>query len=268
MKTLEDLILGKPQRISKGALLVGLSCWHIYPDLNVLDPLAHVKFNDELVSKGGVITLGLQSATPGDDLGVRWSLSLSHLRYYGDPVTVSTSSGANGSRISMEELHMIALGSLFGAWGQCITDPLVGARMMLALKSILTINTDREISRLALNLLWSAAERLLECSSNIERQSSLCLLAYGSRRAQHFLLRPTDILRPVFGLAEPAILWSKLSTRNGQESTTIQEVEKLRSFAEQGGFARDCVIRFRVTDTSPYAFAYTTAIAIPQRSCK
>lgn len=66
MKTLQDLILGRPQRISKGALLVGLSCWHIYPDLNVVGPLTSVQFNDELVGEGGIVTLGLQSATPGD----------------------------------------------------------------------------------------------------------------------------------------------------------------------------------------------------------
>ena len=271
MKTLQDLILGKPQRISKGALLVGLSCWHIYPDLNVVGPLAHVKFNDELVEKGGIVTLGLQSATPGDDLGVQWSLSLSHLRYYGDPVTVSTSSGANGSRISMDELHMIALGGVFGAWGQCITDPLVGAKMILVLKSFLGTKTEMELKtrKPAFHLLWSTAKHLIECSSDIERQSSLCLIGYGRRRAQRFLLRSTDILSPVFGLAEPMVLWKALPAKKGVDSTTIEEVDELRSFAERVGFPRDqCVIRFRVTDEPPHEFAYTTAIPFSQDSCK
>ncbi|KAL8979164.1 MAG: hypothetical protein Q9205_005436 [Flavoplaca limonia] len=113
MKTLQDLVLGRPQRISKGALLIGLSCWHIFPDLNVVDPLTHVKFNDELIAKGGVVTLGLQSASPDNDPGVQWSLSLSHLRYYGNPVIVTSHTSALGSRISMENLHMVVLGAVF-----------------------------------------------------------------------------------------------------------------------------------------------------------
>ena len=271
MKTLQDLILGKPQRISKGALLVGLSCWHIYPDLNIVGPLAHVRFNDELVDKGGIVTLGLQSATPGDDLGVRWSLSLSHLRYYGDPVTVTTSSGANGSRITMEELHMIALGAVFGAWGACITDPLVGAKMVVVIKSLLGIETDVELeTRMpAFHLLWSAAKRLIECSSDTERQSSLCLIAYGRRRAQHFLLRPTDTVSPIFGLADPDVLWRAISADRGISSTTIEEVENLRSIARGCGLAPDkCVIRFRLPNMPNHTFAYTTAIPVSRRRCK
>ncbi|KAL8893617.1 MAG: hypothetical protein Q9192_005093 [Flavoplaca navasiana] len=130
MKTLQDLVLGRPQRISKGALLIGLSCWHIFPDLNVVDPLTHVKFNDELVAKGGVVTLGLQSASPDNDPGVQWSLSLSHLRYYGNPVIVTSHTSALGSRISMENLHMVVLGSVFGTWGQCFTDAYAGAQLI------------------------------------------------------------------------------------------------------------------------------------------
>ena len=271
MKTLQDLILGKPQRISKGALLVGLSCWHIYPDLNIVGPLAHVRFNDELVDQGGIVTLGLQSATLGDDLGVRWSLSLSHLRYYGDPVTVTTSSSANGSRITMEELHMIALGAVFGAWGACITDPLVGARLVVVIRSLFGMETDVELeTRMpAFHLLWSAAKRLIECLSDTERQSSLCLIAYGRRRAQHFLLRPTDTVSPIFGLADPDVLWRAISADRGISSTTIEEVEKLRSIARGCGLAPDeCVIRFRLPNMPNHTFAYTTAIPVSRRRCK
>ena len=268
MKTLQDLIIGKPQRISKGALLVGLSCWHIYPDLNVVGPLAHVRFHDELVEKGGVVTLGLQSATPGDDLGVRWSLSLSHLRYYGDPVTVSTSSGANGSRISMEDLHMIALGAVFGAWGSCITHPLVGARMIVAIKSHLGIGTDVELEtrKPAFHLLWSTAKRLIECSSDIERQSNLCLLAYGRRRGQIFLPGTTDkTLRPLFGLAEPEYLWRALSADRGINSDPIEEVEKSRKIAEMCSLTHgQCVIRFLLPDKPTGMFAHTAALPISQ----
>ena len=46
--------------------------------------------------------------------GSSWSLALSHLRYYGDPVTVE--SHTDFSRVTIQQLHIIALGSLFNTW--------------------------------------------------------------------------------------------------------------------------------------------------------
>ncbi|KAK4693630.1 hypothetical protein P7C71_g3803, partial [Lecanoromycetidae sp. Uapishka_2] len=105
MTSLQKLILGMPQRVSKAALFLGVSAWHIYPDINVVAPSAHIKFRDSLVKGGGVITLGLQSASSEDDDGVKWSLSLSHMRYYGDPICVS-SSADDELRITMQDFHM------------------------------------------------------------------------------------------------------------------------------------------------------------------
>lgn len=277
MKTLQDLILGRPQRVSKGALLVGLSCWHIFPDLNVVSPLKHVKFNDELVDNGGVVTLGLQSASPGDDLGVQWSLSLSHLRYYGNPVVVSTSIGSNGSRISMPDLHMIALGSLFERWGECITDPCAGARMLVVLKSSLGYRTDEEFETdlPGIYIICSAAMRLIN-SSELERQRILCLLAYGRRRGQNFLISPLKSVRPAFGLANPDTLWAALSPPKGVALTTAQQIENLRIFANLCGLSSgDCIIRYHCGSNdmgiSQYAYtkyAYTTAIPLLKRPFK
>ena len=64
MTSLQNLILGMPQRISKGALLLGISSWHIYPDLNVVGPTVNVQFHDALIAPGGVITLGLSRCVP------------------------------------------------------------------------------------------------------------------------------------------------------------------------------------------------------------
>ncbi|KAL8671653.1 MAG: hypothetical protein Q9168_003859 [Polycauliona sp. 1 TL-2023] len=270
MKTLQDLVLGRPQRISKGALLIGLSCWHIFPDLNVVGPLTHVKFNDELVEKGGIVTLGLQSASPESDPGVQWSLSLSHLRYYGKPVTVSSQTGANGSRISMEDLQMVALGAIFGAWGQCFTGPNAGAELITALKSCLVIATGEELGHQfpLMDLWWSTARRLLTCSCETERESMLCLIAYGRRRAQKFLVRPPATILPAFGIADINTLWQVVSTnRSEQLITRFQEVDNLRTFAELCHLSADCgVILYPRTEKSgqsislPDRYAYTTAI--------
>jgi len=72
MTSLQSLILGIPQNISNASVLLGLLSWHIYPDLNVVEPMANIKFSDHLVKHGGVVTLGLNREGAADN-GVRWS---------------------------------------------------------------------------------------------------------------------------------------------------------------------------------------------------
>lgn len=65
METLDSLVQGMPQLVQDGAVLLGLSAWHIYPDINVLGATQkEIKMEDPLVSTGGTVTLGLQSSSP------------------------------------------------------------------------------------------------------------------------------------------------------------------------------------------------------------
>ena len=130
-------------------------------------------------------------------------------------------------------------------------------------------DVELETRKLAFHLLCVAAKSPIDGSSNTTRQSNLCLIAYGRRRAQNFVLCPGHSLSPAFGLEKPKNLWRALSTGKRSELTTIEEVEKLRSFAQMCGFANDhCVIRFRLADTPPHIFAYTTAVPTPRRPLK
>ena len=275
MNTLQDLILGRPQRISKGALLIGLSSWHIYPDLNVVGPIAHVKFADNLVEKGGIVTLGLQSSSPQEDSGVQWSLSLSHLRYYGTPVAISTTSGANGSRISMEELHLVVLGSTLGAWGHCVTSLENGVELVVAILSRLEYQKEDDFATEfpGLHLLWRSAKHFLEISSEMERKSALCLVSYGRRRAQGFLIKASSTLPPAFGLGDPYALISIPSDNPRSKITIAEEVKNLRTLAQLSGFSSgECIIRYCIdpeavegVNPGPHfkesmAIEYTTAI--------
>ena len=113
---LEDLLCGRPQEISNGAIPLAFSAWHLYPNLIVLgSEVKDVRFNDPLVDQRGVGTIALESRTPAANRGTRWSLALSRLRYYGDPVTVQSHS--DFSRVTIGEVHIIALGSIFRTWG-------------------------------------------------------------------------------------------------------------------------------------------------------
>ena len=113
---LEDLLCGKPQQISNRSIPLAFSAWHLYPNLIVLgSEVRNITFNDPLVDRRGVGTIALQPRSAIANQGTAWSLTLSHLRYYGDPVNVR--SHADFSRVTIDELHIIALGSIFSTWG-------------------------------------------------------------------------------------------------------------------------------------------------------
>ncbi|KAF7513321.1 hypothetical protein GJ744_009742 [Endocarpon pusillum] len=118
LESMEKLIGGTAQRVQSPAVLLGLSCWHIYPDLLVLGTgkIEPTKQQDPLVSDGGLLTIGMQ-LEGGTDESIFWSLPLSFLRRYGDPVVAQGYIGPGHSRISLQELIFITMGCLFGHWG-------------------------------------------------------------------------------------------------------------------------------------------------------
>ncbi|KAI0434647.1 hypothetical protein F5Y09DRAFT_355554 [Xylaria sp. FL1042] len=80
---LNNLIQGVPQSVEYGSILLGISSWHIYPDMVVLEnspkPISQA---DPLVKDAGILTVGLNTQRPSEN-GISWSLPLGHLRYYG-----------------------------------------------------------------------------------------------------------------------------------------------------------------------------------------
>ena len=246
MKTMQDLIVGMPQRISKGAVLVGISAWHIYPDLNVVGPLAHIHFDDELVKDGGVITIGLQNASPDEEKGVQWSLSLSHLRYYGHPVKVSTTAADASLRVTMRELHWAALGSLFATWAPCVTDNTTACEFLLALRDIVS---GSQVSNFAwLRLVWDASQQFVDLSST-ERENALSLMAYGRRKGRKFFNLSAGSTLPLFDFASPMLVDS-LSWATPTHDTTVFEyalscINYMRDLVLRKGSAADqYVIRY------------------------
>ena len=101
MQVLDNLIVGMPQSVHDAALLLGLSSWHLYPNMTVVHTkIIHVEQNDKLVAPGGIVTLGLRVPENEGTGGVLWSLPLSHLRYYGKPVRATGELGICTSRIT------------------------------------------------------------------------------------------------------------------------------------------------------------------------
>ncbi|KAF2194073.1 hypothetical protein K469DRAFT_727501 [Zopfia rhizophila CBS 207.26] len=116
MLTLEKLLAGESQSVKAGAPLLGLSSWHLYPDMLVLgDAVKTIRQNDDLFPAGALVTLGLQNKELMEK-GVYWSLPLAFLRYYSSPVISEASLNAFSSRISLDQFLQVALGSLMGQW--------------------------------------------------------------------------------------------------------------------------------------------------------
>ena len=235
MKAMESLILGMPQRVHDGAVLLGLSSWHLYPDIVVLgETVASVTFNDPLIAEGACLTVGLQNRDEDEGRGVYWSLSLAHLRYYGEPVTSTRSTGCDPSRVPFSHLELAVLGSVLGGWNGVGDDVVTAAHWFISCwnfmtedyKTSLDIESDREYSEVMihhdkernisnsqptkfsscrtgwLELLVRAARALVE-SKQPAKKEMMMLVKFGQRRGRDFLAQSKHQPPTMFGLSRP-----------------------------------------------------------------
>ncbi|TGO52449.1 hypothetical protein BCON_0141g00210 [Botryotinia convoluta] len=131
MIAMNNLVTGIPQRVESGAALLGMTSWHLNPDMIVLQKRTElIKQRDDLVVDTGILTVGLHTA--GESQGsVSWSLPLAHMRYYGTPVRTSRQIGVESTRISMDHFGYILLGSVFSTWHQFAPNGIKGMEWIL-----------------------------------------------------------------------------------------------------------------------------------------
>lgn len=115
LQALDNLLKGAPQQVDDGAVLLGLSAWHIYPDILMANTDTYIKQADALVVSGGIITIGLENKD-GRASGVFWSLPLAQAKYYGDPVVAKRHLGVGDSRVSFDGLLLVVIGNILGGW--------------------------------------------------------------------------------------------------------------------------------------------------------
>ena len=220
MTGLDQLLAGKPQEISNRAILVAYSAWHLYPDFIILgNKITNVKFKDPRVDARGVITLSSEYRPQNAAHGMTWSLALSHLRHYGDPVVVQ--SVLDFSKVTIRQLHVVALGSLYHHWGVSQRDitsvsewfSKLWCHVRSARAGVKEPPATEEL--FWLQCLAEAADKIL-ASDGATRKEALQLVAYGQRRGKRFLGHTSNILIPFFGLRNPCIL-AGLSEKNSEE---------------------------------------------------
>jgi hypothetical protein len=229
MSALEQLLSGKPQDIVDGSVFLAFSAWHLYPDLFVLgaEP-TKISFRDNLIPSSAVCTVGVESRSPEKD-GVRWSLALSHLQYYGAPVVVR--SDQEDSRMTFAQLQIVALGGLLGKWKVSPRDYLLVAAWFKLLWIRMGMSEEEIITGESSEFGWLlqfvvAARRLLDVENHDHKQN-ITLLKYGSRRARSFLSDQDSNPSPFFGLLNP------LTIRGLAEKLDIDSgIAYLRAVAE------------------------------------
>ena len=117
MQTMESIISGVSQKIQSPEVVLGLSSWHLYPDMYVASNKEDfIKQNDNLVPGHATITFGLQKHISALHEGISWSLPLSRLRYYGKAVIRERTIATSKVRMSFNNFVDIALGAAMADW--------------------------------------------------------------------------------------------------------------------------------------------------------
>ncbi|KAI1370974.1 hypothetical protein F4677DRAFT_450808 [Hypoxylon crocopeplum] len=135
--SMEKILIGAPHAVKDGSVLLGISAWHIYPDMIIFSTPTgsrRIDMKDDLVHPGGVVSLGLSDYEPRGSRGVYWSLSLANHRFYGRPIRKSSEVNGDGSRLTFAELQVVVMGAILSRWRvpQAETDNTLRFLMQLA----------------------------------------------------------------------------------------------------------------------------------------
>ena len=191
---MENIVAGKPQTVSSTEVSLAMSSWHLYPDLEVLHSSRKmVKQDDKLITPGGIVTIGLQNSAITDKFGISWSLPLSHLRYYGEGIESKATVDSSRSRVSMQQLVMVAFGCVTSSWAQTAHEMDICLQIFsefdLKLRSC-----ENEIPKWF--ILLCHAGRIYRDADEPTRADLMILIRFGGRRGWKFLTDVKEGLDP------------------------------------------------------------------------
>ncbi|EPE09126.1 hypothetical protein F503_06902 [Ophiostoma piceae UAMH 11346] len=132
--TMNNLVAGIPQDVQDGATVIGLKAWHLYPDTEYFGAEnGHVNMNDPLIPKTGILSIGCSGSADSSKSGVSWSLSLAHLKFYGDPIHITSTVHADPSRLTTDEFRLVMLGSIMRMWNIAPSQETAAIRVLAVL---------------------------------------------------------------------------------------------------------------------------------------
>jgi hypothetical protein len=264
MMTLERHLEGISQQISDGAVLKAISAWHLYPDLAHFGRGANqVAFSDPLFPKPAIMTLGLtEVACDQKSRGIHWSLALSHLRYYGDAVSVE--SVEDRTRATLSQFQVIILGAVLEAWRVRRDEQLDAIRWIHEFWGYLKKTAPAETFDMTLSghtswllVLAQAADLVLSAAgSELERYQDY--LNHGEHWGSGFLMNEEEsqALQPYFGLCNQMLMASM------EEPLDVDAgIEMLRQLARNMGLREQDAIIYYSEQKGPQSYVeYCTAV--------
>ncbi|KAK1511125.1 uncharacterized protein CCOS01_14887 [Colletotrichum costaricense] len=265
LMVMERLVSGVAQEVHDGAALVGLSAWHIYPDIHVFGSKSvKVSMQDPLVQAGGIVTLGCGPSARPLSQGVTWSLSLKHLRYYGRPVESQSATGTHRSHLSFDELMLAMLGCVVREWG--LSWNSIPSTAKIFSKLVLHLES-REQKKLVdhhilygLRLLARVADAYIEDASTYAPFVNL-----GINRPQFLPATSRNVpTRPFFSLLEEKPFLDGLK----DDEARIMFLRRLASrYLSQHPQATSCVIRYATTPSkTSWASVFPSSITTHNRA--
>ncbi|CAM1510041.1 Fc.00g003760.m01.CDS01 [Cosmosporella sp. VM-42] len=186
LSAMEKIVQGIPHRVQDGAILLAMSSWHLYPDMELLVEQSKTVVQKDALTRGALITLS-SSGVQGRE-GVYWSLPLSRLQYYSAPVPSKGRVSSETSRVTMKEFHISVLGILVSEFSarhsptECC-ELLKLLRKRLNEKPHPPTDFDLNIIKQSINLLATAADTYL-CALGTGDAHVQKLLELGLRRGR------------------------------------------------------------------------------------
>ncbi|KAI0147171.1 hypothetical protein GGR57DRAFT_493955 [Xylariaceae sp. FL1272] len=270
MQALESLIQGAPQRINNGAVLLGLSAWHLYPNMLLAGTNQHITQSDPLVNPGGIITVGLQN-TAENNKGVVWSLPLSQARYYGEPVMTTRHAGIRESQVSFAESTLVVVGSVLGSC-QIKTPDIDHALELLKIIACATKSyfflpeTDNPFRNwngqdlvACLSMLGTSAE-YYSGATGVEKQNLSRLIRYGQRNCSKLLSMRTAYPAPAFDLTDFRVLLTSFQ-RNFEDR--ISFLRKWATRELDPSIVDNAIIRYKKGQHAKYHYANIVELREP-----
>lgn len=204
MEVVEKLLGNLPQQASDRAVLLAVSSWHLYPDLLVFQREAKkIPFKDALFPSAGILSLGLEYKGPSDNVA-QWSLALSHLRYYGDPVRVHSRDDL--SRVRIDQFWLVVLGAVFRQWGVSNGNFDTAVGWFQDMHDILSSQgADARSPHLSWIVKLCSAAATVDPAANMA--ANISLIRYGWRRGgKLFGGEDKPMHSPFFGLCNPHVM--------------------------------------------------------------
>jgi hypothetical protein len=218
LEGVELLVKGSSLELRTVNLLLGLSALHLFPDMDIVTKKeSMIRQNDALVS--GILTVGLSRNCTSGDAGIRWSLPLAHLQYYGNPIQRTRLLRTEGSRLTLTQFCQVLLGCILGGWG---VDP---RQIEVALKWIVKLDelikddlvghfeapSLTDMHKSWLSILSQAAQEYLYADELDRRVFTRLILNSGIERSRFWANQKSRSL--VLGTRRPSYTFPPMSKR-------------------------------------------------------